>query len=137
MFKAAIYTILATCFLAITIGMVVTGFERPGFNTAAMVSVSGGMTLIMSVASWIFWKNLGSQNITGVPRSTKTIGILRLGKVFIASYGVAIGAYILGIVIGMWLFGFEKVDNYISNYMGLTLLAITIATAPIVNKYLR
>jgi len=136
MIKATIYTVLAICFLALTLLMVINGFELRGFNAALLVTIAGIMTLIMFLASWTLWKNAIYSIESKAANKTKSFGVVRVGKVLLASYGVALAAAIFSIVSGMWLFGFEKMDMFIDQYMVLALIVTTIICAPIVNRYL-
>jgi len=136
MIKAAIYTVLAICFLALTLLMVVGGFELRGFNAALIITIAGIMALIMFLASWSLWKNAIYSIESKTVIEPKPFGVIRVGKVLLASYGVALAAAIFSIVSGMWLFGFEKMDVFIDQYMGIALIVTTIIFVPIVNRYL-
>ena len=136
MIKAIIYTALALSFLALTMQMVIGGFDYPGFNSKVMVTVSSAMAAIMFLVSWGLWKSaLASNNESNIPPKTP-FSAGRVFKVIFASYGVAFASSILIVVAGMWLFGFEEIHTYIKSYMGISLLVITVACSPIVNRYL-
>ncbi|MCK5497676.1 MAG: hypothetical protein KAI77_00655 [Gammaproteobacteria bacterium] len=62
---------------------------------------------------------------------------LRFGKVFFASYAVAIGVFILSIIIGSFLIGFEDVDKHVIGNAAIILVIVTLISLPFVNKKLK
>jgi len=63
--------------------------------------------------------------------------ISRKMKILVASFMAAVGISIVGIVVGEMIFGFEKVDSAIENYMGFILIVVTAICYPFANKYLK
>lgn len=63
---------------------------------------------------------------------------LSLGiKIFIASYMGAVALCILLILLGLFLFGFEKTDKILEGYGLAILLILTVLLMPVVKKYLK
>lgn len=61
----------------------------------------------------------------------------RGAKVLIASYAVAVGVAILAIVIGLFLFGGDAIDNIIEKYSPFILLVLTILSMPFVSRFMK
>ena len=70
---------------------------------------------------------------------TNNVGskILRIGKVIIASYAVALGVTILVIIIGMFFVGIEAINELVFGNARVLLVVFTIAAFPFVSKYLK
>lgn len=58
-------------------------------------------------------------------------------KIIFASYMAAAGLGILLIVLGLFIFGFEKVDYILENYSGRTLIILTMVCIPFVKKHIK
>jgi hypothetical protein len=63
--------------------------------------------------------------------------ILRIGKVFFASYAVAVGVTILIFVIGLFIVGFETIDKLVFGNVRVLVPIVTIVAIPFVSKYLK
>ena len=130
----SIYTFLALSFLALSLQMVITDFHLNGFNKNVLVSISCVMAGILFVASWFSWKKSFKEKPAG--HYIGNITLRRFGKILVAGYGIAFASSLLVIVFGTWLFGFEIIDSFITNYWTYTLLVITGISLPFVHKYL-
>ena len=132
--KPILYTLLTLSFLALALQMAITDFNLVGFNKIILVSISLLMAVIMFFSSWYSWGK--SFKEIPVKQSAPKNKLFRIGKVFFASYGLALAVSIIIIVFGTWIFGFELIDSFITTYMNYTLLIITGVSAPLVNKYM-
>lgn len=60
-----------------------------------------------------------------------------LGKIIFACWGAAVGLFILSVVLGMFIFGFEATDEYLFKYSGLLLIAYMVISYPVIKKKLK
>ena len=134
--KPTIYSVLAISFLVLSLEMIISGFDVPGFNRNILVTISVVMAAIMFTASWVLWKKVLSNTNDKYREHRTTKGPLRVTKIILASYGVAFATSLTIILAGMWVFGFDVIDAFVKQYMGFTLVVVTIVSVPIVNKYL-
>lgn len=130
--RPIIYGSFAISFMMLATFFLLSDFSLSGFNRNVLLLVSAVMALIMAWAALISLK-LKDSEATGKPSHS----IAHYGKVIFASYGVAVGGVILLNVVGLFILGFEAVDEYLLENTWLVLLGITILALPVVSRYLR
>lgn len=132
--RPTIYGAFATSFFALAVYLLAFDFGLPGFNRYVLFSVSAIMALIMV---WATLFAMRDDNTPEEKRRDPNPSIGRYVKILFASYGVAVGSTILIIVIGLFIFDFERVDQYLFPNVGLVLLGVTLLSVPVVSRYLR
>ncbi len=129
-----VYALLALFATALMLIILLEGSAFAGFGSIVVFVASVLTFVVCSVATWLKWND---NSVYNYETPYKTSSVTRVIKIIFGSYTIAMGIFIVFVVLGGMIFGFKPIDNLISNYSGLFLVLTSLICAPLVRKYMK
>jgi hypothetical protein len=130
--RRLVYGSLSAAFAGLSVLLLVSEFTLEGFNKYVLLGVSAVMVVITYLAATSPNKKTKAE----APKQNRN-SLIFYGKIVFGSYAVALAVFMLLMVLGMWLFGVEKVQAHLLKNSSVVLFGLAILAAPMLWKRLR